>query len=218
MFAIRSELTSRRGSRRVAVGALDSPAIVSPRSALERARNPGDATTRRGSISRSLRILLGSFVIVTAFGFGQVRASSPAAPAAVAPKTCKQIDACRRAVAWHRHKLVKVERALAWNRKIRLRLERAARVLAVPVEHVAQWTCIHGLEGAWNANTGNGYHGGLQMDASFMRTYGSDMIAKYGGYAELWTPRDQMIVAERAYDAGRGFHPWPNTARACGYI
>jgi hypothetical protein len=25
-------------------------------------------------------------------------------------------------------------------------------------------------------------------------------------------------VAERAYRSGRGFYPWPNTARACGLI
>jgi hypothetical protein len=27
-----------------------------------------------------------------------------------------------------------------------------------------------------------------------------------------------MWVAERAYRSGRGFYPWPNTARACGLI
>jgi hypothetical protein len=25
-------------------------------------------------------------------------------------------------------------------------------------------------------------------------------------------------VAERAYRSGRGFYPWPNSARACGLI
>lgn len=94
-----------------------------------------------------------------------------------------------------------------------------ARIVLRPVEHLAQWTCIHRKEGAWNDNTGNGYHGGLQMDWGFMRTYGSDMLRIHHGVgAESWTPREQMIVAERAYDAGRGFYPWPNTARACGYI
>jgi hypothetical protein len=27
-----------------------------------------------------------------------------------------------------------------------------------------------------------------------------------------------MWVAERALRAGRGFYPWPNTARMCGLI
>lgn len=80
------------------------------------------------------------------------------------------------------------------------------------------WQCIHRYEGAWNSNTGNGYYGGLQMDSNFMYTYGSDMIEKYGGYAHLWSMRDQIIVADRAYLSGRGFAPWPNTARMCGLI
>lgn len=100
-----------------------------------------------------------------------------------------------------------------------------------PIGDEAAWLCIHNGtpvaggepgtdgqgEGPWNANTGNGYHGGLQQDVTFMRTYGSDMIRKYGGYAEKWSPRDQMLVAERARKT-RGYYPWPMTARACGLI
>lgn len=106
--------------------------------------------------------------------------------------------------------------AIDWQKHARRHLERRLADFQRPVEHLREWTCIHNGEGAWNANTGNGYHGGLQMDDSFMRTYGADMLAKYHGAAEIWTPREQMIVAERAYDAGRGFHPWPQTSRACG--
>ena len=36
------------------------------------------------------------------------------------------------------------------------------------------------------------------------------------GTANNWTPMEQMWVAERAYSSGRGFGPWPNTARMCG--
>lgn len=78
--------------------------------------------------------------------------------------------------------------------------------------------CIHSHEGAWNANTGNGYYGGMQMDYSFQSTYGSDMLRKYGGMAHLWSPSDQLLVSWRAYKSGRGFYPWPNTARMCGLI
>ena len=84
------------------------------------------------------------------------------------------------------------------------------------IKYLQQWICIHNHEGAWNANTGNGYYGGLQMDITFQNAYGSDMISKYGGYAHTWSPRDQIIVAERAHDSGRGFGPWPNTRRMCG--
>jgi hypothetical protein len=86
-----------------------------------------------------------------------------------------------------------------------------------PVGDIGAWTCIHRREGSWPANTGNGYYGGLQMDRSFMQTYGPDMVRKYGGWAHLWSPRDQIVVAERARRT-RGYYPWPNTARACGLI
>lgn len=92
------------------------------------------------------------------------------------------------------------------------------RILTSFMGNIDAWTCIHNGEGAWNSNTGNGYYGGLQMDVGFMTTYGSDMIAKYGGYANLWSPQDQIIVAQRAYNSGRGYHPWPHTAHACGLI
>lgn len=88
-----------------------------------------------------------------------------------------------------------------------------------PVRRQIQWLCIHSHEGAWNDDTGNGYYGGLQMDRDFIRAYGGAMIRKYHDWrAGKWSPRDQMRVANAAYDAGRGFAPWPNTAHACGYI
>lgn len=79
------------------------------------------------------------------------------------------------------------------------------------------WACIHSKEGAWT-DSGDPFWGGLQMDRGFMTTYGRDMIKAYGGYANLWHPYDQMIVAERAHDSGRGYGPWPNTARYCGLL
>lgn len=86
-----------------------------------------------------------------------------------------------------------------------------------PVGDVDAWTCIHRREGAWN-DTGDPYWGGLQMDRGFMGHYGRDMIERYHGWADRWSPRDQMVVAERARSSGRGYYPWPNTARACGLI
>ena len=77
------------------------------------------------------------------------------------------------------------------------------------------WMCIHGHEGAWTDPNGP-YHGGLQMDAGFMRTYGGDLLERYGT-ADHWPAAAQVAVAERAYRT-RGFNPWPNTARACGVL
>lgn len=84
------------------------------------------------------------------------------------------------------------------------------------IGNIDNWICIHEGEGAWNAEGGT-YWGGLQMDIDFQQTWGPDMIRKYGGWAHLWTPRDQMVVAERARKV-RGYYPWPQTARVCGLI
>jgi hypothetical protein len=64
-------------------------------------------------------ILLGSLVFVCIVAAGQVRASDDSAPAAATqkPLTCKQVDACRRAVAWQRHRHDKLVRALAWQKR-----------------------------------------------------------------------------------------------------
>ncbi len=83
--------------------------------------------------------------------------------------------------------------------------------------HRRQWLCIHRFEGGWHSNTGNGYYGGLQMDLMFQRIYAPGLLHSKGT-ADRWTPLEQMWAAERAHRAGRGFYPWPNTARSCGLI
>ncbi len=80
-----------------------------------------------------------------------------------------------------------------------------------PAIHLALWECIHHGEGAWNAQTGNGYYGGLQM------TYG------WGGLvtnAALLSPYEQMSAAETGYRQS-GYSrawlegQWPNTSPPC---
>jgi len=80
----------------------------------------------------------------------------------------------------------------------------------------SDWACIHRYEGAWNANTGNGYYGGLQMDWNFMRAYGREFLRRWGT-ADRWPVYAQVIAAERARRT-RGYWPWPNTARICGLL
>lgn len=74
--------------------------------------------------------------------------------------------------------------------------------------------CIHHYEGAMNANTGNGYYGGWQMDLTFQRTYGSEFLSAWGT-ADNWPPSVQLIVAARAVLSGRGYGPWPHTRTLC---
>ena len=82
--------------------------------------------------------------------------------------------------------------------------------------HAGAWQCIHRYEGSWN-DGGAPYYGGLQMDIGFQAAYGSFLL-RTKGTADHWTPLEQIWVAERARRDGRGFYPWPNTARACGLI
>jgi hypothetical protein len=95
--------------------------------------------------------------------------------------------------------------------------EHGRSLLAVPASLNASFLCIHHYEGAWNANTGNGYYGGLQMDLAFQGRYGGDFVRRWGT-ADNWPAWAQMQTAVRAYQSGRGFYPWPNTARACGLL
>lgn len=82
--------------------------------------------------------------------------------------------------------------------------------------HLRAWRCIHRYEGPWK-DPHAPYYGGLQMDLAFQRMYGR-MLLRKKGTANRWTRFEQMWVAERALRSGRGFHPWPNTARFCGLL
>lgn len=103
-----------------------------------------------------------------------------------------------------------------WKQKATLRARQAYNP-----PRLRAWLCIHRHERhprqGWRTLTGNGFYGGLQMDMSFQRTYGSDLLRRKGT-ANRWSALEQIWVAERAYRSGRGFHPWPNTARYCGLI
>ncbi len=98
-----------------------------------------------------------------------------------------------------------------WKR-VALQTRRAAQ----NPPHKLQWLCIHRFEASWS-DPNPPYYGGLQMDLSFQRMYAAHLLRRKGT-ADHWTPLEQMWVAERAHRAGRGFYPWPNTARYCGLI
>jgi hypothetical protein len=103
-----------------------------------------------------------------------------------------------------------------WVRNLWKHRARRARHRAAHPPHLAGWLCIHRHEGAWHDPNGP-YYGGLQMDLGFQRTYGARLL-RMKGTADNWTPLEQMWVAERAHRNGRGYYPWPNTARYCGLI
>ena len=91
-----------------------------------------------------------------------------------------------------------------------------AYLKAINPPHKGAWLCIHRHEGSWR-DSGDPYWGGLQMDRGFMDGYAPRYLLRRG-FADHWSPVEQMWVAERAYRSGRGFYAWPSTARYCGLI
>jgi hypothetical protein len=70
--------------------------------------------------------------------------------------------------------------------------------------------CIHHREGAWNANTGNGFFGGMQFDLPTWRGAGGTIRP------DLASPREQLYRAWVYWRVEGWRKRWPNTARACG--
>ena len=114
-----------------------------------------------------------------------------------------------------RAETIRVRAANRWlkGRIAHLRTPEISRSSRPP--HYDAWLCIHRGEGSWT-DPNAPYYGGLQMDYSFQRAYGADLLARKGT-ADHWTPLEQMWVAEKAWRT-RGFGPWPQTARACGLL
>jgi hypothetical protein len=103
-----------------------------------------------------------------------------------------------------------------WARNLwRARAVRARR-LALNPPYRSVWLCIHRYEASWH-DGGGPYYGGLQMDVSFQLHYGRRLY-RLKGTADHWTPLEQIWVAEKARRSGRGFSPWPSTARLCGAL
>lgn len=113
----------------------------------------------------------------------------------------------------------KTTRSVAYLRWLARRWDQRAETVYhafVNPPHRRGWLCIHHFEGSWS-DAWDPYWGGLQMDRSFMRSYAPRVLLRRG-WANVWTPLEQMWVAERAHRSGRGYGPWPNTARSCGLL
>jgi hypothetical protein len=128
-----------------------------------------------------------------------------------------------RSAAWRWQALMGVRRAKSYasldsRRALRFWRIQARRMQwrAAHPPHKSAWLCIHRFEGSWG-DSGDPYWGGLQMDRGFMETYAPASLLRRG-WANRWTALEQMWVAERAHRSGRGYSPWPNTARFCGLI
>lgn len=76
------------------------------------------------------------------------------------------------------------------------------------------WDCLARCEssGRWNANTGNGYYGGLQFS---QRTWVGFGGRAYAPRADLAT-REQQITVARAVQRVQGWGAWPACSRRHG--
>lgn len=66
--------------------------------------------------------------------------------------------------------------------------------------------------GNWAANTGNGYHGGLQFSPRTWRSFGG---GAYAGTANQATRSQQIAIAEKVLRA-QGWKAWPTCSRKTG--
>jgi hypothetical protein len=64
----------------------------------------------------------------------------------------------------------------------------------------------------WNANTGNGYHGGLQFHPNTWRAYGGQ---EFSSFAYQASREEQIHIAVRV-QAGQGWGAWPGCAAKLG--
>lgn len=90
----------------------------------------------------------------------------------------------------------------------------APKVWHAPAWWLPQALCIHAHEGAWNADTGNGYGGGMQFLVSTWRSVGGRGTST--GDIARSSPREQLFRAWLVYRRdGNSWREW-GTARACG--
>jgi Transglycosylase-like domain len=87
-------------------------------------------------------------------------------------------------------------------------------VEAAPAQQSDVWDRLAACESTsnWHANTGNGYSGGLQFDASTWARYGG---RAYAPAADLASRAQQIIIAQRTL-AVQGWSAWPVCSRVIG--
>lgn len=126
------------------------------------------------------------------------------------------------AAMWNTRRQAAYRRYVRWAAVQRQAAAARARAVAVQARaatsgsDMGAWLCIHSHEGSWS-DGGAPYYGGLQMDIGFQQSYGAEFLARWGT-ADHWPVWAQITAARRARDSGRGYGPWPNTARMCGLL
>lgn len=179
-----------------------------------------------------LRGLLLALISPLALGLAGAGAASAAVASGSDPEVERLLEAIgkHREATWHWQRVMGKERwtttflerrtadreRLAELRDVWKRRAERVRDRAKRPPHRAAWLCIHRHEGSWRDPRAP-YWGGLQMSRQFQRAFGRYLL-RLKGTANKWTPAEQMWTAVHAHRSGLGFHPWPNTARACGLL
>jgi hypothetical protein len=165
-----------------------------------------------------VRLVLAASVLffLLAFASGSSAVDNPVHPEATVatlPQPVRDIELA----ALRQQVKLEHQRYLNARRHVR-RLQQAVRASPPRMQGplVRELLCIHSFEGSWR-DPNPPFFGGLQMDYSFARAYGGEFLHAWGT-PDNWPPFVQLTVAMRAILAGRGFGPWPNTARMCGLL
>lgn len=135
------------------------------------------------------------------------------------------LDLRKARIVLHNHRWL-----LGYGRRLKRQAEARMNPWTVPRYFVRQALCVHrgpdghSGEGAWNANTGNGFGGGLQFmvgtwNHAASRSRGKLPHVSSTGQIAALPPAAQIyaayviVVLERS-----GWGQWPNTARRCGLL
>lgn len=79
----------------------------------------------------------------------------------------------------------------------------------------AKWDKLAKCESTqnWDANTGNGYKGGLQFTDSTWRSYGGHKYARSADQAS----REEQIAVAKKVQSQQGWNAWPSCSKKLGY-
>ncbi|WP_281172599.1 transglycosylase family protein [Pseudonocardia spinosispora] len=79
----------------------------------------------------------------------------------------------------------------------------------------AKWDRLAKCESTqnWDANTGNGYRGGLQFTDSTWRSYGGQKYARSADQAS----REEQIAVAKKVQSEQGWNAWPSCSKKLGY-
>ncbi|GAA4840298.1 hypothetical protein GCM10025787_21440 [Saccharopolyspora rosea] len=90
----------------------------------------------------------------------------------------------------------------------------APLAVAIPADAATNWDAVAQCEssGNWNADTGNGFSGGLQFTDSTWSAYGG---TKYASKASGATREQQIEVANKVLKS-QGANAWPVCSKKAG--